>query len=906
MLMIEPNGRPGLPDVRRFCVRNSFRALLASSCLAMLAALACLSSGAARAADSAASDQASDQGELPEVYVTGSRIKRAADAETVENVQVISAQEIQSSGQETVADYLRTISATFGNSANESFYNSFAPGASMVGLRGLSGKDTLILLNGRRITDYGLFQNLSDSFVDLNVIPAAAIDHIEILKSGGGAVYGSDAVAGVINIILKQNTTEKTVEFGGRATTEGGAATRDANVTFGLGDFASQGYNVFVTASAFKRDQLLLSQRDNTKSQDYSNLQDGSNLWFLENQYTGVPGPFPTCGTNGLPGTFLANGTNGPGCYNNDASEVSLMPSTDRANLTATGNLRLNDIWTAYGDLFYSYEETESSNTPDSLGEGSFVLNPATGGASSISNILPAGNPASLAGAATPINFGFQSVGDRDQTTVSNTYRVTAGIKGTWQGWDIDGGYGHSENHVFYSEQNGINAPNLLADIANGSYNFLNPLATPAASSGLSIPATQSAVAKLDTLDLKGSAGLFQLPGGPMGIALSAEFRHQSDSDLPGAAVADGLVANTGATSVTGQRNVYAVAGEFDFPIVKSLDADLALREEHYSDVGSNLRPQYTLRWQPLHDLTVRAVYAYGFRAPSLAEDGSSKSLALQTVTDPLDPQMRPFESIGFITGGNPLVKPESSRNLDIGIVFSPTSYLDVSTDFYNIYIYDVIAPNATGQQIVSDPAAYPGELVRNPNGTVLYAEALYTNQFAIHTSGLDENINVSIPLGGPGGKLKFGVAATTVFSFEVESGGAWSQFVGSDGWDYLSPISGGGPVPKIKGQVFAGWENPDWATRATWRYTDGYTNSLTTVGLTTQPYVENFDAVDLEAQYRGMKHWLISMAVVNLFNRQPPYDSGALLYFPTHLPYDPFTYDDLGRMVDLHVTYKF
>src|ERR1019366_23419 len=173
-----------------------------------------LATVAAAGSLASAADTADSEPALQEVVVTGSRIART-DADTAVDVQVISAAEVQNSGQETVADYLRTVSSTFGNNSNESFTNSFAPGAASVGLRGLAGKDTLVLLNGRRITNYGLFNNLSDSFVDLNVIPMAAIDRIEILKSGGSAVYGSDAVAGVINIILKKNSTEKAVEVGG-------------------------------------------------------------------------------------------------------------------------------------------------------------------------------------------------------------------------------------------------------------------------------------------------------------------------------------------------------------------------------------------------------------------------------------------------------------------------------------------------------------------------------------------------------------------------------------------------------------------------------------------------------------------------------------------------------------------
>jgi iron complex outermembrane receptor protein len=707
---------------------------------AFLSAAICL--GSAIATTAVAADgpvapgeaQESDQ-PLQTVVITGSHIKRAADAQAAENVQVVSAQEIKDSGQKTVADYLRTISSTFGNNINESNSDSFSPGAAMVGLRGLTGADTLVLLNGRRITNYGLFQNLSDGFVDLNVIPLAAIERIEILKSGGSAIYGSDAVAGVINIILKENTTEKAVEFGGALTTEGGAAQRDGNVRLGFGDFASQGYNVFVTASIYKRDQLLFSQRDNTSSQDYTGLPDGVNQWHISNQYPNVPSAFPTCGTNGLPGRVQPNGylSYGPACYYNDASELSLSPGTQRANLTATGNLRLNDNWTGYSDLFYSNEETWNNFTPATLDGGSFSVNPTTGGATAVSNVLPGTNPASLNNQPTAIVYAFQSVGPRNQEVISNTWRAVVGVKGTWAGWDIDGGYGHSENDVNVDEHNAINTQNLIADINNGSYDFLNPSQTPAATNALRIDDTFGSVAKLDTLDVKGSGSVFNLPGGPAKLALGAEARYQSVDDQPGPAAAEGLVFNTGSTRVVGSREIYSAFGEFDLPVLPSLDADFAVREEHYSDVGNNVRPQVTLRWQPLHEITVRAVYADGFRAPSLAEASSSFSVYHTTVTTP----QGQTESIGGVTGGNPLVKPETSKNGDLGIVFSPTSNFDLSLDYYDIWLYKVIAPNATPQQVVNDPSAYPGQLVLGPNGNILYVEALYTNQFEVHTPAL-------------------------------------------------------------------------------------------------------------------------------------------------------------------------
>ena len=774
--------------------------------------------------------QAAPEQVQEKIVITGTNIPRS-EAATVENIQIITPQEIKASGQITVADYLRTLSSTFGNSVNESFSNSFAPGAAMVGLRGLTQKDTLVLLNGRRITNYGLFQNLSDSFVDLNVIPLAAIERVEVLKSGGSAIYGSDAIAGVINIILKQNSTEKTAEIGDRITTDGGANTRDASLLLGFGDFANQGYNVTSTVSLYKRDQLLFSQRENTAGQDYRNLPDGVLFWHISNQYTSVPGPFASCGKNGLPGQPQTAGTSGPGCYYNDANQLPLLPGAERANLTATGNLRLNSDWTAFSDVFYSNEKTTSYFTPATLGPGDFVFNPATGGVTSVSNVLPASNPASLGGAATPIQYAFQSVGPRDYEVISNTYRVSGGVKGTFHGWDVEGAYGHSENHVSFDQQNGINATNLVTDINNGSFNFLYPGATPGANAALGLQYGFSSVAKLDTLGVKGTEEMFNLPGGKASTAVGAEFRHESVDDEPGTAIASGLVLNEGVTKVVASRDVSAVFAEFDFPILKSLETDLAAREEHYTDVGNNFKPQATVRWQPAREFTMRAVYAQGFRAPSLAEASNSSSLAHQNAFDPLDPLHRPTESVGFITGGNPNVTPETSKNLDLGMVFSPVSNANLSLDYYSIYLYHVIAPNGTSQSIISDPSAYPpGSLVRSANGTVIYAKALYTNQFEVHTAGVDVNADLSVPLPS-GAKLKFALDATYVATFQVNNAGQWSEFVGNNGWDYLSPISGGGPVPRWKGSVSGAWENPNWVGQATVRYVDSYANSLEPLG---------------------------------------------------------------------------
>ncbi|HEX4051263.1 MAG TPA: TonB-dependent receptor [Steroidobacteraceae bacterium] len=898
---------------RSFPILKSHSRVAARRALYLLPAVGALLASYAVHAQNAA-DQTSDQASsdqsttLQEVVVTGTHIARA-NPDTVVNIQTISSQDLMASGQSTVADYLRTVSSSFGNNVNESFSDSFAAGASMLGLRGLTGSDTLILLDGHRITQYGLFQNGSDGFVDLNVIPLEAIDHVEILKSGGSAIYGSDAVSGVVNIILKQNSTEKSFSAGDRLTTDGGGNARDANLSFGFGDFASQGFNVFTTASIYKRDQLLMSQRENTSGQDYSGLPDGFNVWNLANQYAptgGSTSAFATCGKNGLPGSAFS-GEAGPGCYYNAASQQPLSPETERANVTSTFNVRLGSVWTGYGDLFFSNENTFYYYTPTPFNSGALVYNPATGGAITVSNVLPASNPSALGGVATPIDYSFQSLGGRNEVVVSNTFRILVGAKASIGGWDLDGSYGYSQNHVDLTTEGEVNANVLGTDIANGAYDFADPAASAAGvNSALGLSDTQTSTATLNTFDFSGNTSLFQLSGGPLKTSLGAELRRESVDDEPSPLVTEGLVLNEGFERVVGSRTVLAAFGEADLPLLRSLDLDLALREEHYSDIGSNLEPQITLHWQPIREVGFRAAFSHGFRAPSFAENGQASQVGFTDVSDPNDPLGRPTESIGQVTAGNPHLKPEISKNLDLGLVVTPAHNASLSVDFYDLMLSRVIAVNGTAQDIVDDPSAFPNELTRTPGGEIAYETIYWTNKYKVYTSGIDIDPQYTLPLTSDS-QLKLAIDSTYVLRFDIFDGDDWTNYTGTNDWFLLSPIYGGGAVPRWKGDLSATWSNPAWMLGADWRYINGYQNVTTLLGITTQPYVASWDAVDLNGEYRGLKNWKLDLSVVNVMNRYPPYDSSQLIAsYITNAPYDSTLYDDFGRMVDFHFTYTF
>jgi iron complex outermembrane receptor protein len=853
---------------------------------------------------------AADDNTLEKIDITGTNIKRA-DAATAENLQVITAQDIARSGQPTVADYLRTVSANFA-SYNETATNSFAPGSSGVALRGLSQKNTLVLLNGRRMAVFGFSQNLEDTFVDLNVIPANAVDRIEILKSGGSAIYGSDAVAGVVNIILKQNSTDKTAEAGVSTTTEGGGGTRDAAITAGFGDFATDKYNVVVSGSVFKRDELLASQRSYTAAQDYRNQSDGYLVWSQSANYIGNTNPnaltaFPSCGHNGQTGQVLnelafapSTSATGTTCAYNPASQISLIPGTERGNLTANGDLRITSNWTAFGDVFYSYVKTSTRETPMGLGPTSLAYDPTTGGVNSVSNVLPVGNASNPYAYPVGINYIFQSVGGLDYEIQSNTYRASGGVKGSWNGWDINASYGHSENHVNQTYFNGINVNSLAQAIASGSYNFLNPGATPGGTAAIRDNFSYAAVSKLDTVNAKASGSLMKLPGGSVEGAVGAEFRHEILSNLTDNQLNSGQILGFGTQNVIGSRSVYAVFGEIDIPIVKSLEADLAAREEHYSDVGSNLSPQVSLRWQPSSVFTFRAVASKGFRAPSLPEISNAASTAFTTVTDPMDPLGRPTESIAEVIKANPKLQPETTNNLDFGLVFSPTSNVNLSLDLYRISVYHVIATQDTANNIVNDPAAYPGQIFRTSGGLLNYVIVPYENKYTLTTSGLDIEGDVSFHLGSAS-TIKVGTSATYIAHLEVDNGTQWTDYAGTNGWYWDSPIGGGGPVPRIRGNMWASWENNAWVAQASVHYTDSYSNYCYVYQICSQASAEvhSLTTLDLYGEYHGLRNWRFSASLNNAFNTRPPWD-----YFAQ--PFDITLYDARGRAVEVRAAYTF
>jgi iron complex outermembrane receptor protein len=335
--------------------------------------------------------------ELERVVVTGSNI-RTTQKEGASAVQVISAKDIAGSGKASIADVIRSISANSGNSYNEQYTGSFSAGTAGLSLRGIGQKNTLILVNGKRVSPYATAQDLQEVFVDLNSLPMAAVQRIEVLKDGASSVYGSDAVAGVVNIILYKEFkgTELSAQYG--SSTEGtGQSEKSAALQTGFGSLAKDGYSVVFSLDAQQRDKLQQDQVAWMAGSDFRSNANGALAWvpanYLNNDPTrllgGLQGPLQL-----QPYGAITPGKSGTVQAYNNAQYKTLIPAISRIHSSLRGTLKLNEDSEAYADLLYGHSRADQTfGAPLTVGSGLRAWNNARQQLDNISVLLPVGHP---------------------------------------------------------------------------------------------------------------------------------------------------------------------------------------------------------------------------------------------------------------------------------------------------------------------------------------------------------------------------------------------------------------------------------------------------------------------------------------------------------------------------------
>lgn len=856
------------------------------------------------------------------VNVTGTNIKRV-DSETAAPIETITREDIQQSGYQTISEVVRSITANNNGTIANEWSFGFPSGGAGVSLRGLGSNNTLVLLNGRRLANYGLADDGHYSFVDLNQIPFDAVDRIEILKDGASAIYGSDAVAGVVNVILRQQYTGFTANATAGTSYKGDGNQYRGAVTWGAGDLTKDRYNFFITVDAQKQESMPSTNRRQyigTTNLEFMGLPDtrpgnpplgwgtssplGNVRPVAGNNLTGPAlGPYQS-----LPGDCPPESQSDGFCKWETKNFLEIQPEVQKINVFARGTYNFTPSIQGYAELSWFQSKVDSPIYPGGFRVGAWPDVSNLSVLSSLNTInLPVGhpdNPFSANGQGARLFYVPFDIGPRVTETEAETQRYLAGVKGTSGGWDWDVAGLYIRSNLNYALGGFVNYPNLLQALnGQGGFGFYRP----GASASLNNPGIYGFIAprlaydiisENTQFDAKASRDIYKMDGGQMALAVGYEFRRE-EIDNPGVpGTFDGTVLGLGYSAGVGSRNINAVYAELYAPLLKNLEATVAVRFDDYSDFGNTTNPKVGIKWTAIPQLVLRGTYATGFRAPGLYENGNSASAGFTSYIDPVRcpitdlPNDCGAGSVVSITAGNPQIQPEKSTNWTVGLVWEPIPAFNMTLDYWNIETKNQIF-GGDPQLIIDDPGAFPNAVVlRDPtdaipgvpnSGTVLSVTTPYQNLDRTKTDGID--LAARYRWTTPNyGNFTAAVEYTHILNFKrTFSNGVTQQFAGNHGPTFLSSSAG---MPADKATLVLSWDRGPWNVAGTIRYISGMDDiesdenpaCLTNSALGVEGFctVSSFTTLDLSASYKGFKNWEIFGSIINVFNRIAPFDYSA------------------------------
>ncbi|MEP6609044.1 MAG: TonB-dependent receptor [Burkholderiaceae bacterium] len=886
------------------------------------------------------------QQQLERITITGSNIRRT-DTETVAPVTIITREQIERSGSLTVAEVLQKLPANTAGVFSE-YANSFAPGATGASLRGLGQSATLTLINGRRVAGYGFAQNIQDTFVDLNQIPASAVERIEILRDGASAIYGSDALAGVVNVILRRDF--KGVEVGANYSWFESSNEYRANIVAGYGDLGSQRFNVFGVLDYYKRDGLTMADTEYGRTRDFRSKQGGRNFQSLTGGGTWVgTGPAGSAAANtrrayaecAAPVNYqqavalgllpvnqsalaLGTGVNQPGntwCSRDFANVFSVIPETERVGFLGKATVDFAPNVQGFAEFGYSHNTTDFTfQEPFFAGTTRLSFVPGTQQlrASPFNALFAPGSGGNPLSTNATYSGVLNDLGTRDTNIVSDQYRILVGARYSIRGWDFDSAASYSRSDIDQKSRSLLTAPTIAAlaispaiqpptPLSTSSlYNLNRPsLNSAALRGGLVQETARKAESELKMIDTKVSGELGTLPGGAVGLALGIEYRDESINSPAGALASSGGILGQGSTSVIGSRDAIAGYGELALPLTRQVEAQAALRYDHYSDFGSELTPKLGIKIKPTPEFLIRANWGRGFKAPSLPEISPSSAFFFTTITEPLTGAA---SQIAGSINANPNLRPEKSTSATAGIVFEPNQNFSLGIDYYRIKRTDQVVFEDF-QALADNPNSPPATVLRDPvTGFVLAINGQYINLGKVLTDGFD--FDVRYKMSTLYGQFGTRLTASYVNSYKLDG----LELVGSN---LAGAFINANTIPRIRGQLSQDWERGPWVVQATVNYIDNYRRALGsstffgTTGATAGTIPQNgflsrkadsFTTLDLFGRYNITPKLAVTAAVLNVFDELPPYDPGlSTTYF-----FDRTTYDVRGRIFRVGVRYTF
>jgi iron complex outermembrane receptor protein len=827
--------------------------------------------------------------ELDRIEVTGSRIKRV-DIEGPSPVTVIERADLEVSGDISVADVLRAGTFNTFGSFRESSGNT-AQSQATISLRGVGSQRTLLLLDGRRLASSPV---LGAAAQNLNAIPFAAVERIEILRDGASAIYGSDAIGGVINIILRKDYEGLQFAAQFERPTRGEPDANSGSVTGGVS--SDRGNLTFV---------IDHQERD---------------IFFNRDRNTGIPGLNPAVGLSafGFPGSaYVYDSTDGS--FSGDF--VGLFADPRCPTTLGSDPLFPNSVLTDLGDgdslCRFNYAATsanEASLRKDSLlVNGSFEISDNVSAFARITTLsgssfgryaatpvtspyptISGDNPNNPFGGDARLLYRLVAAGTRDSTVKDHMMDVLVGFEGSmdWFGgsdWEV--GLRHSRYEIDSIGTGYGLAPLLQTAIDDGSFNpFGDPRdpAFQAAVQGFSHTILQNSETRVAAIDGQMSFDLFEMANGAASLATGFEYVDTRFEDLVDFQSAAGNVQGTAGGPAAGERAQYAVFAEAYVPILTNLSVQLAARYDHYNDFGNSTNPKVSVEFRPLDNLLVRGSWGTGFRAPDLQilnqAPLQSFTEAIDTLgcAQELDLPFPPCTQQQYETyfQANPNLGPEESTNWGVGVVFNPIDNLTISADWYDIElserisslpVQDILDLEAEGSPIVD------GLVIRSPvNGSVDRIIAPALNLSGFKTSGLDLEIDYRMDSDWGSFNPYINITWVDEFVSEILPGTGFDDFIG------LS-------VPDTKAQAGVNWSFGDFAAGIVSTYIG---DSEQDVAGTTQR-IGSWTTTNLQASWTAPWNGKVTLGVRNVGDREPPLNNVAF----GHPFYANSQYDFYGRV---------
>jgi iron complex outermembrane receptor protein len=926
-----------------FLSNNLIRASIHVTVLAALAAASAAAQAQQAPPPGQTGTSAADTAPLQEVIVTGSMIKRPS-AETAEAVTVLKSDALKDQGVTNVEQALNTLTANSPAISISTAVGQFSGGGSYANLRGLGNGRTLVLLDGQRLANNANTGNA----VDLSGIPFSAIDQVEVLREGASALYGSDAIAGVINFITKKNYQGAEIEGNFDRPQHNGGGSGQADFTLGHGDLATDGYNFMITGSYQKQQELRATQRDfsatgfNPAGGYTSTNNPGT--WpgqVQDSNHNLYQSGYPACVGNPELTTYFGN------CAYRYSAATDLLPKSSEASgmasftktLPANNQIQLQYFYTQSevtgwsGPMFYEFAMDPASPyfpTPGQL--------TCSGGAASCSTPLNLTGTNSVTGKAAPVLAIWSDPNnDRYSGNINAEQRILLTFSGTNGGWDYTTQLNWSKNTNDNRNVGGYPDESVLGSGPGGTLSdLINPFGPQSAAGQALINSSYVSGVYALGVDTRWSVdghvshelGDAFNSGTPATVALGADVGGErfAYATTP---YNDIVSAATGLTdsAVEGSRQTQALYLELDVPIAKSLDLDVSDREDRYSDFGRTNNAKVSVRYQPIDMVTFRGTASTGFRAPTLYDLYSPNFLAASssgtmgagnpycTTTPPTAPFTTATcgtQGLGLF-GGNRSLTPETSQNFDLGVIVSPIQDMGITVDYYRILLKNTIG-NVPETAIYGNPGTFTGYYTLDNTGglTPSIAEASschpYTQPTCGYISLTDQNtgrittdgIDISIqylqhtPIGTFHEDLEG--TATTQFLEQQYNGGPLLNLVGwyneippSYRWQHNLRVDWTSPSSMFGG----GLANRFFSTYVD-EFPDGAGNSRT---------VGSYSLVDAYVSIKPIEKLGVIFGIRNLLDRNPPFTNAYQNNFAAG--YNQLNADPLGRNFYVNVKYK-